>query len=222
MAENRAQHAGRMVVIHGCMFAGKTARLIDRLLAAQASGVDVRAFKHRLDVRYDPYRLITHDGRSFPSTPVEDVRELVARIRPSLTGRGQGEGEGAEGPRRSPMEAGTANTSPPVIAIDEAQFFGRALVPVCRQLVAAGGVVIVAGIDHDAWGQDFPPLPELRDVADETELLTVPCTRCSAPARFSQRMVPVVGGQMVGGPREYEPRCAAHFTPLPPPLPVYT
>jgi len=214
MSNHAAQHPGRLVVICGCMFAGKTARLIDRALAATAAGADVRVFKHRLDVRYDPYRLMTHDGRSFPSTPVSEAAELAASILPGHAGSGRGE--------EFRLARGTVGSTPPVIAIDEAQFFGRALVPVCRQLLATGTLVIVAGIDHDAWGQDFPPLPELRDFADEVDLLTVPCTQCGVQARFSQRMVPVVGGQMVGGPREYEPRCAAHFTPLPPPPPVYT
>jgi thymidine kinase len=58
-------------------------------------------------------------------------------------------------------------------------------------------------------------------MADEVELLDTPCTVCGRAARFSQRMVPVVDGNLVGGPAEFEPRCPAHFTPLPPPAPVY-
>jgi thymidine kinase len=81
--------------------------------------------------------------------------------------------------------------------------------------------VLVAGIDHDAWGQDFPPLPLLAPHADEDLILCAPCTLCGRPARYSERVAPVVGGDMVGGPGDYLPRCAACFHPLPDPKPVY-
>ena len=52
--------AGRLVVICGCMFAGKTTRLIELLRTAAAAGRRVLAVKHADDTRYDPTRLATH------------------------------------------------------------------------------------------------------------------------------------------------------------------
>ena len=183
---------GRLVVIYGCMFAGKTARLIARLAQARAAGRRVVACKHRLDDRYDLARLITHDGRACAAVPVSGAGEVLR-----------------------------AAAHAQVVGIDEAQFFGRSLVRVCLELRAGGRTVVVAGIDHDAWGQPFPPLPQLSARADELEQMDAPCAVCGRPAVFSQRMVPVIDGRLVGGPGEYEPRCPAHFTPLASPAPVY-
>lgn len=183
---------GGLVVIAGCMFAGKTARLIEHLEAARAAGRRVVACKHRLDARYHPDRLVTHDGREFPAIAVADCAEVAARA------------DAAE-----------------VIGVDEAQFFGRELPAVCQTLMAAGKTVIVAGIDHDTWGQPFPPLPQLKALADKVEQKYAPCGVCGQPAELHQRMVPVVDGNLVGGPREVQPRCRAHFSPPPLPPPVY-
>ena len=60
----------QLTVICGCMFAGKTARLIERLSAARVAGLSVAAFKHRLDDRYVATELASHDGRTFPATIV--------------------------------------------------------------------------------------------------------------------------------------------------------
>lgn len=174
------------------MFAGKTARLIERLAAAQTAGRAVVAFKHTLDTRYAPDALATHDSRRFPARAVASAEEIRAR-------------------------AGRAE----VIGIDEAQFFGRALVAVCAALREAGRAVLVAGIDHDTWGQPFPPLPELRELADQVELRTPACRVCGRPARFSQRLTPIVDGQLVGGLGDYEPRCGRCFVAAPGPAPRY-
>lgn len=183
---------GRLEIICGCMFAGKTGRLIALLEAAGARGLRVVAFKHQLDARYDPANLATHDGRRFDA----------------LT---------ADSPAGIPGRCSTAD----VVGIDEAQFFGRGLVAVCEHLRTRGQRVIVAGIDHDAWGRPFPPLPQLREIADAVEMMHVGCTICGRPARFSQRVVPLNGPDMVGGPGQYQPRCQACFVPLPPPAPEY-
>lgn len=175
---------GRIEVICGCMFAGKTARLIERLIEAELAGRLTIAFKHMLDARYVPGELATHDDRRFPATAISDAALIESRV-------------------------GAAE----VIGIDEAQFFGPALVAVCERLRRDGRHVIAVGIDHDTWGRPFAPLPELTAIADHVEVMHTPCRVCGAPARYSQRMVPVVGGQMVGGPDEYEPRCAKCFVP---------
>ncbi|MFQ5805842.1 MAG: thymidine kinase [Phycisphaerae bacterium] len=181
---------GGIEVICGCMFAGKTARLIERLRAARAAGQRTLAFKHALDSRYAPTELATHDGRYFPAQTVAELGLLE-----------------------------TCAAAAEVIGIDEGQFFGRGLVAVCERLCERRRRVIIAGIDHNAWGRPFPPFPQLKEIADSVELMHAPCGVCGEPARYSQRVVPVVGGQMVGGPGEYEPRCPNCFVPLPGPCP---
>jgi thymidine kinase len=190
--ETREHRRGRLVVIAGCMFSGKTARLIGHLRAAQAQGRRAIAIKHTLDARYDPGRLATHDGRTYPAHAAADAAAVERLARDA-----------------------------DVLGVDEAQFFGRALIPVVRRLIERGCDVVLAGIDHDVWGQDFPPLPDLKPIADEVIQLTMPCTRCGAPSPFTQRVTPVVNGNLVGGPRDFEPRCPRCFESLPGPPPTY-
>lgn len=192
MSDAHSTADGRIEVICGCMFAGKTATLISRLSAAHANGQNVLAFKHAIDTRYDKARLATHDGRTFDALLVPDAAAILDRA------------------------AGVH-----VIGIDEAQFFGRGLIRVVLALRAAGLRVILAGIHNDAWGRPFPPFPQLREIADTLDTLSAPCTRCAAPAEFSQRMVPVTDEFMIGGVADYQPRCAACFEPLPQPAPPY-
>ncbi len=174
------------------MFSGKTARLIGLLAAAQAEGRRAVAIKHALDARYHSGQLATHDGRTFPALVASDAATVEVLARDA-----------------------------DAVGVDETQFFGRALIPVAERLIASGRDVALAGIDHDVWGQNFPPLPDLKRIADEVFQLTMPCTRCGRPSPFTQRVTPVVNGNLVGGPRDFEPRCAACFEPLACPAPVY-
>jgi len=177
---------GRIEIICGCMFAGKTLELIERLAAARDAGQRILAIKHALDTRYDPGALATHDGRTLPAIAVDDAGAILLLA-----------------------------TDADVVGIDEAQFFRKSLVPVVRELAGRGKRVIVAGIDNDAWGRPFPPLPQLMPLADEVTVRTQPCTVCGRPARYSQRMTPVLDEFMVGGLSDYEPRCEKCFEPLP-------
>lgn len=176
---------GRIEVLCGCMFAGKTGELIRRLRGARETGLRVRAFKHVSDRRFGSETLCTHDGVEYEARVAAFPADLFA------------ETDASE-----------------VIGIDEAQFFGPALTEVCQALRARGVRIIAAGIDHDAWGRPFPPMPQLKRCADEVLVLSAPCTRCGATARFSQRVSRIVGGDMVGGKGEYEPRCGRCFEPL--------
>ncbi len=185
-----AKRIGRLEVIAGCMFSGKTERLIARLRAAQRAGQAVIAFKHRMDDRYDPSHLVTHTQDRFDALRVGDVGELLEQSR-----------------------------SADVVGVDEGHFFGRPLIEAVRQLLASGRHVIVVGIDYDAWGRPFTPFPQLKEMADEVVQAYATCRVCGGQARYSQRMVPVESQLMVGGAEAYEPRCLRCFQPLPGPPP---
>lgn len=170
------------------MFSGKTERLIARLRAADREGRRVVAFKHKIDDRYDATHLITHTQDRFNAQRAHDAAAI---------------------------ENAPDTAAAEVVGIDEAHFFGLPLVETARRLRAAGKRVIIVGIDNNAWGKPFTPLPQLAALADEVIQCTAPCRVCGKPARFSQRMVPVTSNLMVGGAESYEPRCDNCFTPLP-------
>ncbi len=190
--------AGRLEVITGCMFSGKTEELLRRVERARIAKKRVVIFKPELDTRYDPQAVVTHYGRSLPCfrvPPDLTLAMLISAFKP---------------------EVGPAD----VVAFDEANFFGPGFPQVCEGLVGQGKRVIVAGLDLNFRAEPFGPMPQLMALADEVVKLAAVCSVCGAPATRSQRLVngqPATSGPevLIGGLESYEPRCREHFVPPP-------
>ncbi len=60
---------GRIEVICGSMFSGKTEELIRRLKRAKFAKQRVEIFKPAIDTRYSQDNVVSHDSNSIPSTP---------------------------------------------------------------------------------------------------------------------------------------------------------
>jgi thymidine kinase len=204
--------AGRLEVIAGPMFAGKSEELLRRVRRAQIAQRGVLVVSHALDARRGLGRVSSHSGLGAPSHTVSDAAEI-----PGLLRTEPGTDAGADGGADAPTE---------LIAIDEAQFFGPGLVPVASELADRGLVVVVAGLSVTFDGQPFSPLPELMALAEVAEKLTAVCSVCGADAAFHVRVpgAPPVpdagsghpGGALVpvaehgGGSESYEARCRRH------------
>jgi thymidine kinase len=179
------RHAGTVEVITGSMFSGKTEELIRRVKRALFARQRVQAFKPRIDDRYDPTRIVTHEAISVEAIAVATSMSLEQRI--------------------------DAETQ--VVAIDEAQFFDRGIVEVCERLANRGVRVIAAGLDQDYLGRPFPPMPELMAIAEEVTKVHAVCTVCGSTASRSQRLIAQSETVLVGGAECYEARCRLCFEP---------
>ena len=169
---------GRVEVVCGSMFSGKTEELIRRLRRAQFAKQRVEIFKPAIDVRYSEEEVVSHEGNSILSTPVDSSASIL------LLGQ-----------------------ESDVVGIDEAQFFDEHIVEVCNELAAKGIRVIVAGLDLDFKGQPFGPMPQLCAIADDVTKVHAICVRCGALAYVSHRIVAGEKQVMLGEKHEYEPLC---------------
>jgi thymidine kinase len=167
------------------MFSGKTEELIRRLKRALLARQRVQAFKPRVDDRYDPSRIVSHEGVRVEAVAVSTSQSLEERVEEETQ----------------------------VVAIDEAQFFDRGIVEVCERLANRGLRVIAAGLDQDYLGRPFPPMPELMAIAEDVAKVHAVCTVCGAPASRSQRLIAEATTVLVGGTETYEARCRACFEP---------
>ena len=156
-----AHRPGRIEVVCGSMFSGKTEELIRRLKRAEFARQKVEIFKPSIDTRYSDMEVVSHDRHSIPSTPVESSSSILLLS--------------------SDIE---------VVGIDEAQFFDDGLVGVCNELANRGIRVVVAGLDMDFKGVPFGPIPALCAIADEVTKVHAICVKCGALAYVSHRLVP--------------------------------
>lgn len=169
---------GRIEVICGSMFSGKTEELIRRMKRAQFAHQRVIIFKPSLDTRYSEQEVVSHEGNAIPSTPIDSPASILLM------------GDDAD-----------------VVGIDEAQFFDAGLVDICQQLAQRGVRVIVAGLDLDFRCQPFGPMPALCAVADDVLKVHAICVRCGALAYVSHRKVADSRQVLLGEKMEYEPLC---------------
>ncbi len=181
-------HPGRIEVITGPMFSGKSEELIRRLKRARIARLKVACFKPDIDLRYHHTAIASHSDQTIDATTVPNVESLRAALAPRL-----------------------ANTD--VIGIDEAQFFSESLVSYALELVHLGKRVVIAGLDTTFHGDPFPPLPNLLAVADEVIKLSAVCIVCGAPAIHTQRLGSSQQLVVVGAAGVYEARCRACFDP---------
>lgn len=180
---------GRIEVITGPMFSGKSEELIRRIRRAKIARQRVLCFKPDIDLRYHKTAIASHSAQTHDACVVPSVDRLRETLFPQI----------------NEME---------VLGIDEAQFFDESIVPLALELVHLGKRVIIAGLDTTFAGEPFKPIPDLMAVADEVTKLSAVCMICGAPAIHTQRL----GGSqelvVVGAAGLYEARCRAHFEPF--------
>ena len=173
-----AHRPGRIEVVCGSMFSGKTEELIRRMRRAQFARQRVEIFKPAIDTRYSEEDVVSHDQTHIPSTPLNSSASILLLA------------EGID-----------------VVGIDEAQFFDMGLVDVCNELAYRGVRVIVAGLDMDFKGVPFGPMPALCAIADEVTKVHAICVRCGNLAYISHRKVANDRRVLLGETAEYEPLC---------------
>ncbi len=186
-------HSGRIELICGSMFSGKTEELIRRLRRAVIAKQSVQVFKPALDDRYHVERVTSHNGHDFEATAVSSPKHILTAVHPDTT----------------------------VIAIDEVQFFKPEVIEICEQLADQGRRVICAGLDTDFRGVPFGPMPALMARAERVRKLHAICVICGEDASRTQRLIdgkpaafddPIV---LVGAAEAYEARCRVCHAVLP-------
>ena len=169
---------GRIEVVCGSMFSGKTEELIRRLRRAKFAKQRVEIFKPAIDVRYSNEDVVSHDQNHILSTPIDSSASILL-----------------------------LSSDIDVVGIDEAQFFDNGLVDVCNELANRGVRVIIAGLDMDFRGIPFGPMPALCAIADDVTKVPAICVKCGNLAYVSHRTVADDRRVLLGETQQYEPLC---------------
>lgn len=185
--EGEKYRQGRIEVVCGSMFSGKTEELIRRIKRATFARQRVVIFKPQIDTRYSEEEVVSHDRNAVMSVPLSTSAEILNYLSSHATS--------------------TDGYDFDVVGIDEAQFFGMDLVDVCNQLANKGVRVIIAGLDMDFQCTPFGPIPALCAVADEVTKVHAICVKCGALAYVSHRLVHDQNQVLIGEQAEYEPLC---------------
>ncbi len=181
-------HAGRIEIICGSMFCGKTEELIRRVRRAAIAKQPVQVFKPQIDDRYSIQHVTSHNGQNIEALPLGHSHQIIEHVAKKTT----------------------------VVAIDEVQFFDDGIVEVVQTLASRDIRVILAGLDTDFRGEPFGSIPQLMCIAEEVTKLHAICVVCGEDASRTQRLVngkpanyhdPVI---MVGAHEAYEARCRKH------------
>jgi thymidine kinase len=179
---------GRLEVITGPMFSGKSEELIRRLKRARIARQRVACYKPDIDLRYHRSAIASHSEQKHDASTIASVEDLRAALFPQLDA----------------IE---------VVGIDEVQFLSDEVIPLALELVHLGKRVILAGLDTTFANEPFGPVPNLMALADEVTKLSAVCMACGAPAIHTQRLGQSQELVVVGAAGLYEARCRTHFHP---------
>ncbi|PIY93296.1 MAG: thymidine kinase [Candidatus Magasanikbacteria bacterium CG_4_10_14_0_8_um_filter_32_14] len=174
---------GRLDVISGPMFSGKSAELIRRLTIQDIAQKKIVVFKHGLDDRFGrPQDISSRNGNYLSAISVTKVAEMNEHL---------------------------DFDNLDLVGIDEIQFFDRdELVTLCKKLVDEKGIsVIVCGLDSDYLQVPFETTAHLMALADSVYKTSAVCMQCrDTDAVYTHR---VFGGdnRVEVGSDNYEPRC---------------
>ncbi len=182
---------GKLHVITGPMFSGKSEELIKRLHRFKIAGLKVMIFNHALDIRYATNRIASHSKQKWKAKGVSKAHIILQKI----------------------------NSNTDVVIIDEAQFFDKEIIDTVNKLIKKGVDVIIAGLDTNFRGEPFGSVPQLLALADgDVVKLKAVCAICKKwnatrtqriladglPAAYSDPLV------KIGAADSYQARCREH------------
>jgi thymidine kinase len=176
---------GRIEVICGPMFAGKTEELIRRVTRMEYAHKSFLVFKPLIDNRYSQDEVVSHSKYKKKAINIKEAKEILPYVTDDIQ----------------------------AVVVDEVQFFDESMIDVLSYLAGKGLRVICAGLDLDFKAKPFGILPSLLAIAEDVTKLTAICMCCGEEATRTQRIIdgheaydddPVV---LVGAKESYEARC---------------
>lgn len=174
--DNKHIFKGRIEVICGSMFSGKTEELIRRIKKVELADEKYIIFRPKIDSRNPENKIISHAKNEISASIVS-----------------------------SPKEIFDLSVNYPVIGIDEAQFFDQSIVDVCNLLANKGHRLIIAGLDMDFEGNPFGPMPNLMACAEDVMKVHAVCMETGNPAGYSYRKDNSDDLVLIGEKKEYKP-----------------
>lgn len=175
---------GRIEVVCGPMFAGKTEELLRRIKRLEFAKKSYIVFKPSVDNRHSVTEIVSHNNNRHQTYSIDNSKIILNYV----------------------------NNSIDAIIIDEAQFFDNGIIDVVEQVANMGIRVIVGGLDLTFKGEPFGPMPQLLALAEVVTKLTAICVISGEPATRTQRLIdgkpakysdPIV---LIGAEESYEPR----------------
>lgn len=174
--DNKHIFKGRIEVICGSMFSGKTEELIRRIKKVELADEKYIIFRPKIDSRNPENKIISHAKNEISASIVSSPKEILDL---------------------------SVNYS--VIGIDEAQFFDQSIVDVCNVLANKGHRLIIAGLDMDYEGNPFGPMPNLMACAEDVMKVHAVCVETGNPAGYSYRKDSSDDLVLIGEKKEYKP-----------------
>ena len=169
---------GRIELITGCMFSGKSTELMRRVRMHRAARQRVLVITYEKDAeRCGRNGLVSsHDREVMGAMPA--------------------------GHRLAAIDTSDFD----VVAIDEGQFF-EDLVEFCEGNAAANRIVIVAALDGTFERKPFGPVPHLAPRCESVVKLEAVCMVCYGKAAFSERIAGGNELEEIGGAEKYRAVC---------------
>nr|WP_211250082.1 thymidine kinase [Mesoaciditoga lauensis] len=183
---------GKIEVVIGPMYSGKTEELIRRVVRRTIARQRGVIFKISSDTRTKEEKVISRAGTSLEAKVVDVASDALKYV-----------DEGFD-----------------YVAFDEVQFFDDKIVDVVKEFVNHGTDVIVAGLNLDFRGEPFESVMKIAAISDEIALLKAVCVVCGEDATRTQRLILKNGKWMPASKSDpvfkvegediqikYEPRC---------------
>ena len=172
------QNEGRIELILGSMFSGKSTRLIEIIRKYTYKAKKTILIKYYGDKRYsDKSEVVTHDQIKYDSIDCKNLNDSYEMLK-----------------------------AYDVIGIDEGQFFPD-LVEICEKLALLKKIVIIAALNGDFRMEPFPVISNIISKADKIKLLKAYCFNCHKDAKFSLRIVQSNETVLIGAGEAYKPAC---------------
>ena len=154
--------SGKLELIIGPMFSGKSTELIRQIKRFRAIDKKVLVIKPKLDNRYDQYKLVSHNNISENCIIFENLDNIDYDIFNDYE----------------------------IIIIDEAQFFINLKQFVLHLVEKLNLYVIIGGLDGDYKREPFGEILELIPYADDYKKLSALCKHCNngTVAIFTKRI----------------------------------
>lgn len=173
------------IVYTGCMFSGKSSKLLSTLEKYKYQHKKIAVFKPKIDTRYGDNEVVTHGGWKAPAVCVKSGADIIEHLT-------------------------DLPENPHVIAVDEA-FMIPGIAECLIWLFKSGFTVVVSSLEMSAAGKPFNEIEKMLVWATHVEKCTAVCTVCGRDARYTHKKMTGGNEIEVGGAELYEPRCARHF-----------